>query len=299
MDDEFDEEDVEGEMHDMMFLGERETEDEDTDIDNVYDVQIQTPDQVQLEFYSIDNAKYRCRRCVNLTGFSQRLFESTKDELTVLNFHMTHAVNLLLEWVFHRVKHIMDYDGNEDDDDCIKQQWFVKKYIIMSPLLNRITKTLPWAYLNPLEILAKSRMNKSMLDVVFVIKQALFYRSIENRFVKKYLGKEREPIWVIPLYFVSYSHCTGGAISTVKTAKQLVGPGSAGLTILKRNIYYSDVFNGSVYSSAIGPAAGPNGGNEMKDDAVREVIITNKKTNGKKCVYFSTILYTVLVLRKT
>ena len=95
-DDEFDEEDVEGEMHDMMFLGERETEDEDTDIDNVYDVQIQTPDQVQLEFYSFDNAKYRCRRCVNLTGFSQRLFESTKDELTVLNFHMTHAVNLSL-----------------------------------------------------------------------------------------------------------------------------------------------------------------------------------------------------------
>jgi len=274
-DDELDVEDIEGEMHDIMFLGERETEDEDTDIDNVYDVQIQNPDQVQLQFYPNDHAKYRSRRCVNLTGFSQRLFESTQDELAVLNYHMTHAVNLLLQWVFPRVKQVMGYDENEDDDNCIKQQWFVKKYIIMSPVLNRITKTLPWAYLNPLEILAKSRMNKSMLDVVFVIKQALFYRSIDNRFVKKYvLGKERKPIWVIPIDFVTYSHCTGGAIATVKTAKQLVGPGSAGLTILKSNIYYGDVFNGNLYSSAIVHKFGDakNGGNEMKDDAVREVI---------------------------
>ena len=55
----------------------------------------------------------------------------------------------------------------------------------------------------------------------------------------------------------------------------MVGPGSAGLSILKSNIYYGDVFNGILYSSAIG--GGKNGGNEMKDDAVRKVQCRNKR----------------------
>ena len=51
----------------------------------------------------------------------------------------------------------MDYnEQNDDGNDCIKQQWFVESYIM------------------------------TMLDVVFVFKQELFYQSIQGRFVEKY-----------------------------------------------------------------------------------------------------------------
>ena len=103
----------------------------------------------------------------------------------------------------------MDYnEQNDDGNDCIKQQWFVESYIM------------------------------TILDVVFVFKQELFYQSIQGRFVKTYLGKEKKLIMVIPTNFVTYYRCTGDAIAAVRTSKQPVGPDSSGLKKLKKKVLH-------------------------------------------------------------
>ena len=201
-----------------------------------------------------------------LENFSHRFEESTVEDKARILLLVQDGTNWLVENLYPHLIKVLSFPTDADTDQ--KQLlWFINTYIVVTPMINRIIKSHPWAFINPLDLLKKSKMDPKALRIVFYVKSLLDYRAIKNRLVSKQVidgswkfqvkcktNMEEPPTtmlkqtMVLPVASISVAMCTGAATSKMMQDNSMVVPGM-GEEIQIPDGTFVDPYIGMVYGN--------------------------------------------------
>ena len=202
-----------------------------------------------------------------LETFSHRFEESTGEDKARILLLVQDGTNWLVENLYPHLKKVLSFPTDADTDQ--KQLlWFINTYVVVTPMINRIIKSHPWAFINPLDLLKKSKMDPEALRIVFYIKSLLDYRAIKNRLVSKQVidrdwkfsvdsktNMEEPPTtmlkqtMVLPAASISVSMCTGATTSKMIQDNSRVVPGMGEEIQIADDSTFVDPYIGMVYSN--------------------------------------------------